>query len=561
MNSTNYFPSFLKEKPNQLKFGTSGIRGLVAEMSDLECYTTIKGFIQYLLEIGDIQKGDPISIAGDFRSSSERIMVAVAAAIEDSGCKVDNCGYIPTPALAYYAMQKSQASIMVTGSHIPDDRNGIKPYKKHGEVLKTDEAEILDHVTKIRKQEYIKKVDETIFNEMGMFKKARSLSSVNKEAEVSYVRRYLNVFPPNCLLSKTIVLYEHSAVGRDILAQVLRGLGAEVIPVARSDRFVAIDTESLTSYDRKFFRQLADEYRPSDICAIVSTDGDSDRPLIVDEQGEFHRGDVVGIVVSQYVNADFAAVPISANDAVAIQLEKDGIAFTNTRIGSPYVIAAMNEAITKGRHSVVGWEVNGGFLTGTDLVINGKVLKALPTRDAFLPIICVILQAIKKDLSVSELLAELPRRYSQAGLIDHFPVDTSKMIIERFSPLQGDHIIQVDFEDDGVKVIDKTGRTSLLDSQDPITRAMLEKRKVLKRYFNSRPGFDDIIRINYIDGIRITFAKGDVSHIRPSGNAPQLRFYSNANSQERADKIVQFAVAESDGILRRLEKELSAVDQ
>jgi len=561
MNSTNNPPSFIKEKPIQLKFGTSGIRGLVTDMSDLECYINIKGFIQYLLEIGDIQRSDPISIAGDFRSSSERIMVAVATAIEDSRCKVDNCGYIPTPALAYYAMQKSQASIMVTGSHIPDNRNGIKPYKKHGEVCKTDEAEILDRVTKIRIQEYTKKVDDTIFNKMGMFKKVRSLGFINKDAEVSYVQRYLNAFPPNCLSSKTIVLYEHSAVGRDMLAQVLRGLGAEVIPVARSDRFVAIDTENLTIYDRKLFRQLADEYRPRDVCAIVSIDGDSDRPLIVDEQGEFHRGDEIGIVVSQYVNADFAAVPISSNDAVAIQLEKDGIAFTNTRIGSPYVIAAMNEAITKGRHSVVGWEVNGGFLTGTDLAINGKTIKALPTRDAFLPIICVILQAIKKGLSVSELLAELPRRYSQAGLIDHFPVDTSQMIIERFSPLQGDHIIQVDFADDGIKVTDKAGRTSLLDSHYPVARAMLEKRKVLKRYFNSGLGFDDIICINYIDGIRITFTKGDVSHIRPSGNAPQLRFYSNANSQERADKIVQFAVAEPDGILRRLEGELSTENQ
>ena len=549
-------PSFSREVPNKLKFGTSGIRGLVTDMTDLECYINARGFIRYELATGDIKKGEMISIAGDFRASTVRIMVAVAAAIEDSGCKVDNCGFIPTQALAYYAMQKGQSGLMITGSHIPEDRNGIKPYRKNGEVLKTDEAGILSYVAKTREEEYLKTANGSLFNESGMFKKARSLNPVNNAAEVLYVRRYLDVFTSDCLSGKTIVLYEHSAIGRDLLARVLKGLGAEVVPVNRSKKFVALDTENITDDNRKLFRQLAKEYKSSGMFALVSTDGDSDRPLMVDEQGEFHRGDVAGILVAQYLGADFAAVPISVNDAVDIQLAKDSIEYTHTKIGSPYVIAAMKEAIARGSQKVVGWEVNGGFLTGTDFVLNGKLLKALPTRDAFLPIIGVMLQAIKKNIPVSALFSQLPRRYSQAGLIDNYPVLTSEKIMENLSLMPGDTITQVEFTDTGVKVLDGIGRIRQLNNQDHVALIALRKRKNLERYFNSNLGFSDIVRINFFDGIKISFTNRDVGHIRPSGNAPQLRFYANSDSQERADQIVQLAVADPGGILRQMEREL-----
>jgi len=62
------------------------------------------------------------------------------------------------------------------------------------------------------------------------------------------------------------------------------------------------------------------------------------------------------------------------------------------------------------------------------------------------------------------------------------------------------------------------------------------------------------VRLNFLDGIRIWFANGDVAHVRPSGNADELRIYAVADTQERADQIVKLGVAEPNGILRRLEK-------
>jgi phosphomannomutase len=57
-----------------------------------------------------------------------------------------------------------------------------------------------------------------------------------------------------------------------------------------------------------------------------------------------------------------------------------------------------------------------------------------------------------------------------------------------------------------------------------------------------------------LDGVRVYFRNGDIAHIRPSGNAPQLRIYANSDTQARADQIVDYALGEPDGILRQLER-------
>jgi len=109
-----------------VKFGTSGARGLVEDMSDEVCYAYTLAFIQHLQYINDLHSNSSIAIAGDYRPSTEKIMAAVAMAISDLGYTPIHCGFIPTPALAHYAMSQHIPCMMITGSHIPDDRNGIK---------------------------------------------------------------------------------------------------------------------------------------------------------------------------------------------------------------------------------------------------------------------------------------------------------------------------------------------------------------------------------------------------------------------------------------------------
>ncbi len=496
--------------PTALNFGTSGLRGLVSDITDLEAYINTRGFLDFL----GVRDG-VVALAGDLRPSTDRILVAVARAIEDAGARVDYVGKIPTPALTYYALERDQPSVMVTGSHIPFDRNGIKFNKPSGEVLKEDEPGILASVAKVRDAEYQRTPDESTFDDDGMLEQSRPLPPVNGDGSEHYLSRYLDFFPASGLVGKRIVVFQHSAVGRGLLVEILTRLGASVIPTRRSETFIPIDTEDITAERLSELQQMADDEGGAD--AIVSTDGDSDRPLVagVDPGGtvRFIGGDVLGIIVAKYLGADAVAIPISANDAVDLALEN----VTKTKIGSPYVVKAMQEA--RG-DAVVGWEANGGFLTGSTIEKDGRTLRPLPTRDAILPILCALYASVEKKCSLSELVAELPPRFSKAGLIDDFPRDTSLEILRRFTP--GDFAA--------------------------IAGA-------LSKFFTRELGFGQIEDINTIDGLRIYFSNGDIAHIRPSGNAPQLRIYAVADTEARADAIVEAALQEPNGILRRLANE------
>jgi phosphomannomutase len=561
--------SFLNYTPVPLAFGTSGLRGLVKDITDLEAYINVKGTLRYLLAIGDIRAKSTVVIAGDLRPSTDRIMRASIQALIDLGLLVENAGRIPTPALVFHAISNRCAGLMVTGSHIPFDRNGIKINKSVGEVLKSDEPGIIAAVERVRAEEYSCTATTSAFDASGMLKHAPALPGLNRSAEEAYVTRYLNSFARGGLSGMRVLVYQHSAVGRDLLAQILRELGAGVVTVGRSDTFIPIDTENITDEQLDRLQEFVDavEADGSAAHAIVSTDGDSDRPLVTavlptgsampnGKRVRFLPGDLLGIVVAEYLRADAAAVPISANDAVERRLREQNILLEETKIGSPYVISALDELRDSGKFQrVVGWEANGGFLTGSDIAIGESKLAALPTRDAILPILANLFAAAEQGISLTALWDRLPTRFGRAGLIDNFPVSASQAILANLIPA-GD-TVEVEFGDAG-GVIDRSRvDESPVRLTHRVAQEWQERKMILERFFSSSRGFEEIVRINVLDGVRMYFRNGDVAHVRPSGNAPQLRIYANADSQARADEIVNLAVCEPDGILRQLEREFT----
>jgi phosphomannomutase len=561
--------SFLNYTPVPLAFGTSGLRGLVKDITDLEAYINVKGALKYLLSIGDMAAGSKVVLAGDLRPSTDRIMRASMQAILDCGCSVENAGKIPTPALVSCAMANGGAGVMVSGSHIPFERNGIKINKSIGEILKSDEPGILREVERVRDQEYSQTAATSAFNADGMLKLAPNLPLLDRRAEEAYIRRYTASFTNNGLSGLRVLIYQHSAVGRDILARLLSELGAAVITAGRSDRFIPIDTENITGEQLDDFEKMisggeADRQR---FDAIVSTDGDSDRPLIVavlpaakvhpgDRRVRFLPGDLLGIITAEYVGANAAAVPVSANDAVERRMHERGILLRKTKIGSPYVVAALDEIRVAGRwERVVGWEANGGFLTGSDIRLAAGTLSALPTRDSTLPILANLFAAAERKTSLAELWDLLPARFGCAGLLDNFPVTASQAILAKLIPPGG--LIEVEFGAAG-DVFDRSVTDNTAAPLAPsLARDWQQVKSNLKSFFTPPLGFDDIVRINVLDGVRVYFRNGDVAHVRPSGNAPQLRLYACSHFQARAEEIRELALREPDGILRQLARAFS----
>ena len=124
----------------------------------------------------------------------------------------------------------------------------------------------------------------SLFNRQGRFKGGHhELPPEESGGRYAYLRRYVEFFGGEPLKGQRLLVYEHSAVGRELLAEILRQLGAEAIPAGRSESFVPIDTENIEEDQLKRIQVLANEVWASHgpLDGIVSTDGDSDRPLIL----------------------------------------------------------------------------------------------------------------------------------------------------------------------------------------------------------------------------------------------------------------------------------------
>ena len=467
-----------------VKFGTSGARGLVADMNDRVCFIYTTAFLLTLEEQRLIEKGMKVAVAGDYRPSTPRIMHAVAAAIKYAGFSPVSCGFVPTPALALYSMQRGIPSMMVTGSHIPDDRNGIKFYKPQGEVLKSDEAQMSGRDVL---------VDESLFDDEGMLCEPVEWHEQSDVAYQEYISRYTSLLPQDCLKGKRVGVYEHSSVARAALVAVFEKLGAEVTSLGRSEQFIPVDTEAIRPEDERLAVAWSQQFG---FDCIVSADGDGDRPLVSDEHGRWLRGDVAGILCAQFLSATHVVTPVSSNSAV----EASGLfsKVARTRIGSPFVIEAMSDLMGDSAVCVVGYEANGGFLTAVDIRLNDGVLVALPTRDAVIVPLAILLLSVKQNMSVGQLLKTLSSRFTSSGRIENLPTEKSGL---RMAPLQT--------EDVASNVV----AAEALFAAD----------------------FGKIDRMGLTDGVRMFFASGEIVHLRPSGNAPELRCYTEAVTAERAD--------------------------
>jgi phosphomannomutase len=462
-----------------LKFGTSGLRGLVTELVGWPAYGHALAFCRGLLAEGAINPGDGMLIGRDLRASSPEMARNCIAAVKEAGLVPVDCGALPTPALALASLERGAPAIMVTGSHIPEDRNGLKFYRADGEITKQDEAVILAGFAALPPR-----AGEEIEAEAG--------DAADPMAIVRYRQRFADFFGDDALSGLTVGVYQHSSVSRDILVAILEAAGAKTVALGRADHFIPVDTEALRDEDVALAKGWAQSQR---LDAIVSTDGDADRPLIADEAGRFIRGDLVGLITALHLCTDAIVTPVTSNSAI----ERAGAGTVwRTRVGSPYVIAGMNEAADQGARRVVGFEANGGVLLGSTVTRDGRSLAALATRDAALPILSVLALAKARGVAVSALVASLDAAATAAHRLQNVPASRSLALLERLSR-----------EDERAAFFAEIGT---------------------------------VVSVSVTDGAKFTLSNGEVVHYRASGNAPELRCYAEAASQERANALLAWGL-------------------
>ena len=456
-------------------FGTSGLRGLAFGFTPDVVGAYVRGFIETACS-GAVTRD--VAIGVDLRSSSPAIAELVAGAVSASGWRPVYGGAVPTPALAAFALKRGIPAIMVTGSHIPPDYNGLKFYRPDGELLKSDEAPI-------------GAAAEEILGAGWSFAPA-DLPAVDEGVAAEYIERFTSAFSRSSLSGLRVGVFAHSAVGRDLLAEILESLGADCFCFGRVDDFVAVDTEAVSA---GHMDQMRDALKAHCLDAVVSTDGDGDRPLLLDEVGHQINGDVLGALTSKFLGAKTVVTPLTSTSGIELSGWFETV--TRTRIGSPFVVEAMTHAATaKGEDRIVGFEANGGFLVQTSFSLDDGMLDALPTRDAVLPLVAVLASRNSAGEPISRLAGSLPPRVMKAARLKDIP------------PQEG-----------------------------------LEFCDMMAESFVTRTAFDPILSelsaIDTTDGTRLSLSDGSIVHFRQSGNAPELRCYVETDTIEATDRLLE----------------------
>lgn len=453
------------------KFGTSGLRGLVIELTPGLVADYTRAFL------AACPNGGAVHVGWDLRPSSPEIAEVVMRTVAEEGVAVVCCGALPTPALALDAMGAGHAAVMVTGSHIPADRNGLKFYVPGGEISKADEEGINAHLGRAPSDGAPAARDEA------------------PGALAAYAARYVSAFGATALSGLRIGIYQHSSVARGVMVEVVEALGATAVAIAPSDVFIPVDTEALDPETRGMLAGWCAEHG---LDAVISTDGDADRPMVAEATGRVVPGDVLGALTARWLKAEVVCTPISSNTLV---MEMGFGKVVSTKIGSPFVIAAMEAALSEDPAArVVGYEANGGFLLGFGAKGPAGQLEPLMTRDCLLPILAPLAAAKAAGMALAELVATLPPRFTAADRIAGIETDVSKAFI-----------------------------------------ATLTESAAARAAFFADMGSE--ASVDTTDGLRTRFVSGDVVHLRPSGNAPEFRCYAEAASAARADDLVRLHLA------------------
>lgn len=463
-----------------LKFGTSGLRGLSVDLNGPASALYTHAFITHMRAIGALPAGGKVLLARDLRDSSPEIAAICAKTIHAAGVTAVDCGAIPTPALALMALQERAPALMITGSHIPADRNGIKFYRPDGEIDKADEEAIariaaLAGTISIPENQARPEMGEAAATEL-------------------FLSRNRSLLPPGSLSDMRIGVYQHSTVARDLFTGLLEGYGAEVVALGRSEHFIPVDTEAVSPETLEMLKRWSKSHR---LDAIVSADGDGDRPLLADEAGEPLRGDLLGLITARFLRAQVVVTPVTSNSGI----EAAGAYRTvRTRVGSPYVIEGMMQAVREGADGVMGFEANGGLLTASRFSIGSTPIAPLPTRDCFLPTLAVLYAAKTEGKSLKELAESYHLPFADADRLEHFPLAVSGAFMAHLR--------------------DNPGNLS----------ALLAPIGTVKS-------------VSDIDGLRVTLSGGHILHFRPSGNAPEMRCYVEAENRTAAKNLLAKGLA------------------
>jgi phosphoglucosamine mutase len=401
-------------------FGTDGIRGKA------NCYP-MTGEVAMALGRAVVQHfqrknkgGQPLIIIGkDTRLSCYMLEGAFASGVCSQGGRAILTGPLPTPGVAFVTeSMRADAGVMISASHNPFYDNGIK---------------IFDHLGNKLPDEVEEKLEELILNpELIRPKFEGDLGRVKRLDEVvgRYVVKVKSAYPSHLSLEgmRIVVDCAHGAAYR-VAPLVFEELGAEVISLGVSPNGKNINDEVGALYPKNC-AEAVQRYRAD---LGICLDGDADRLILIDENGDIVDGDKVIGMLAKYKNQAGLLGPskavvgtVMSNLGLENFLKDQGIGFERTKVGDRYILERMNEM-----GGVFGGEPSGHIIFKKYSTTGDGILSALKVLE------------VKKQTtkSVSQLAKEVvlyPQRLINVGVASKPPFEKNKNISQTLKEIENE---------------------------------------------------------------------------------------------------------------------------
>ena len=386
-------------------FGTDGIRGTVGEHPITADFMLKLGWAAGKVLTRHTKVKNRVLIGKDTRVSGYMFESALEAGLIAAGVNVDMLGPMPTPAIAYLTRAfRASAGIVISASHNPVGDNGIKFFSADGYKL-PDEIEL----------EIESLMDQPLVTN-GSFSlgKARRID----DATGRYVEFCKRSLPAGySLAGLKIVLDCANGATYNAAPKVFKELGAQVITMANTPNGFNINEQCGSTHMDAVRARVVEE--KADLG--IALDGDGDRVLLVDANGEIVDGDEIVYIIARYrqqtgQGCNGVAGTQMSNLGLEIALRDLGIPFQRTKVGDRYVVEALKE-----NGWILGGEASGHILC-SDLNTTG---------DGLVSALQVILALRESGIPLSELKAgmqKLPQTMINVRLSEKVAIDDNKAI-------------------------------------------------------------------------------------------------------------------------------------
>jgi len=444
-------------------FGTNGIRGVVNE--DMNCELALgigKAWGTYLRKTIEKPK---IAIGTDARLSNYMLKNAISAGLLSTGCDVVDIGLVPTPALQYTVQKKDfDSGVVITASHNPPQFNGIKGVDEYGTEFYKDTEEAIEKI---------------------YFEKNYSLAKWNDVGKLTYWNKSIDLYIEGILSNVDIEIIKKKQL--HVVLDCGNGAGGLVTPILLEELGCKITL--LNCIPDGTFPGHNSEPIPENLHDLmnkvtevgadfgVAQDGDADRAIFIDENGDYLWGDKTLALVAKYITKQnkggIAITPVTTSSCFYDVVKENNGDVIYTKVGSPTVARVMKE-----NNAIFGGEENGGLIF-PDMQY---------CRDSAMTIAKILEILAKENKTIAELILEIPK----------YEVFKIKMPCPN-------------------------------NKKESVMNALIEKIKSDRT----------VIRLDETDGLKLYVKDGWVL-MRPSGTEPIFRVYSESKSKKKAEKLVMF---------------------